>query len=307
MTVPNDSPPHDPPGPGEPTNGAADLVAIYEEGDVLDDGAAMPDRDRTRRRTPAGPADQQRLGASTKVKVGIGFAAALGAVTVGSVLLFRLMNRMKVEGVENIPVEHENVLYCINHSSLIDNFAFESVVYLPKVLFQPKYLPVNLADRKNFFGDPKSRRLKDRVLRLLGKHLFTHLRAYPVDRRRGDMEQVGEWVELLRQNIVVVFPEGTRSRSGEIGTGKPGVGRLIYEARPMVIPVRMMGMENVLGVGHMVPRMFQTVRVFIGKPLDLSDMLDAPLPVERSREIDFYRKLAERVVRAIKALGPQDS
>ena len=107
--------------------------------------------------------------------------------------------------------------------------------------------------------------------------------------------------------ILGIFPEGTRSRSGEIGTGKPGVGRLIYEARPMVIPVRMMGMENVLGVGHMVPRMFQTVRVFIGKPLDLSDMLDAPLPVERSREIDFYRKLAERVVRAIKALGPQDS
>ena len=249
--------------------------------------------------------DEARLGASRKVKVGIGFVAALGAVAVSSVVLFRLMNRMQVEGAENIPVEHENVLYCLNHSSLIDNFAFESVAYLPKVLFQPKYLPVNLADRKNFFGDPKSRRLKDRVLRLLGKYFFSHLRAYPVDRRRGDLEQVDEWVELLRQNIVVVFPEGTRSRSGSIGTGKPGVGKLIYDSRPMVIPVRMMGMENVLGVGRVIPRMFQTVQVYIGKPLDLSEMLGRPLPVERGAEIDLYRDVADRVVREIRALGPQ--
>ena len=66
----------------------------------------------------------------------------------------------EAEGLENIPDEHENVLYCLNHSSIIDNFAFESVAYLPKLLVRPEYLPVNLADRKNFFGDPKSRRLK---------------------------------------------------------------------------------------------------------------------------------------------------
>src|SRR5689334_14312824 len=102
------------------------------------------------------------IGAATTVKVGVGLAAALGAAAVGSFVLFRLMNRVEAEGLENIPEEHENVLYCINHSSLIDNFAFESIAYMPKIFFQPEYLPVNLADRKNFFGDPHSRRFKDR-------------------------------------------------------------------------------------------------------------------------------------------------
>ncbi|HQR36985.1 MAG TPA: lysophospholipid acyltransferase family protein [Blastocatellia bacterium] len=246
--------------------------------------------------------DDEHVGASAKVKLGLGFGVALGAVAVSSFVLFRLMNRMKAQGLENVPVENENVLYCINHNTLIDNFAFESVAYLPKVLFQPEYLPVNLADRKNFFGDPSSRRLKDRVLRVLGKHFFTHLRAYPVDRKRGDLDQVDEWAELLRQNIVVVYPEGTRSRTGEIGTGKPGVGKLIYDARPMVIPVRMIGMEKVLGIGRVVPNVFQTVRMVIGKPMDLSDLLERPVPEERSEEIAFYREISNRVIDAIKAL-----
>lgn len=244
----------------------------------------------------------ERVGASTTVKVGVGLGVALGAAAIGSFVLFRLMNRVEAEGLENVPAEHENVLYCINHSSLIDNFAFESIAYMPKIFFRPEYLPVNLADRKNFFGDPTSRRFKDRVLRLLGKHFFTHLRAYPVDRKRGDLGQVDEWAELLRQNIVVVFPEGTRSRSGEIGEGKPGVGKLIYDARPTVIPVRMGGMEKVLGVGRVVPRPFQTIRVRVGTPMDLSDLLDRPLPAEHKAEVGLYREIADRVVAAIRAL-----
>lgn len=244
----------------------------------------------------------EQVGAKLKTNVGLGFGVALSAVAVGSFVLFRLMNRVKAEGFENIPVENENVLYCLNHNSIIDNFAFESIAYLPRVLFQPEYLPINLADRKNFFGDPKSRKLKDRVLRILGKHFFSHLRAYPVDRNLGDLEQVGQWVELLKQNIVVVFPEGTRSRTGEMGAGRVGVGKLIYDARPIVIPVRMYGMENVLGVGAIIPRAFQTVRIVVGKPMDLSDLLDRPVPEARPQEKQFYREIANRVVEAIKRL-----
>jgi 1-acyl-sn-glycerol-3-phosphate acyltransferase len=251
-------------------------------------------------------AEEKPVGASTTVKVGLGLGVALGAVAVGSFVLFRMLNRMKAEGLENIPQDHENVLYCLNHNSIIDNFAFESIAYMPKIFFQPEYIPVNLADRKNFFGDPKSRRLKDRVLTLLGKHFFTHLRAYPVDRRRGNIEQVDKWVELLRHNIVVVFPEGTRSRTGEIGTGKAGVGKLIYTARPTVIPVRMAGMEKVLGVGRVIPRAFQTVSIVVGKPLDLSPYLDRPLPEARDEELDFYRDISAHVVEAIKDLKPSE-
>jgi 1-acyl-sn-glycerol-3-phosphate acyltransferase len=245
----------------------------------------------------------ERLGASAKVKVGVGLGIALAAGAIGSFVVFRLMNRIKAEGLENIPLGHSNVLYCLNHNSLLDTFAFESVACFPRVLLEPEYLPVNLADRNNFFGDPVSRRLKDRVLRLLGRHFFTHLRAYPVVRGEGDLDQVDAWAELLSDNVVIVFPEGTRSRTGEIGPGKAGVGKLIYVARPTVIPVRMWGMEKVLGVGRLVPRAFQTVHLKIGRALDMSDLLDRPLPRDRAGQLVLYRTISNRAVDAIRALA----
>lgn len=242
--------------------------------------------------------------AFSRVSGGLAFGLALGAAAVGSFVLFRLLNRTQVEGTENIPEHSENVLYCLNHNSILDNFAFESAVYLPKVLFRPEFLPIQLADRKNFFGDPGSRKLKDRILGVIGRHFLRHLRTFPVDRKSGDMAQVDGWIELLKQNIVVVFPEGTRSRTGEIGRGKAGVGKLIYKSRPTVIPVRMVGMSRVLGVGMTIPKAFQTVRVFIGKPLDMSTFIDAPLPEREADELALYRGIANHVVDAIKSIAP---
>ncbi|MCS7079804.1 MAG: 1-acyl-sn-glycerol-3-phosphate acyltransferase [Chloracidobacterium sp.] len=246
------------------------------------------------------------------LKAGAGVGIALGIATVGSLLLFRLLNRLKVEGLENIPDSHENVLYCPNHSSLLDNFALGVGLYIPRMLFRPEYMPINLADRKNFFGDPSSRRFKDRVLRVLGEYFFKNLRTFPVDRRGVGLEQVDQWVEMLRHNIVIVFPEGTRSRTGEIGRGRAGVGKLIYDARPTVIPVRLIGTDEVLGVGKLIPSIFRTVRIIIGKPLDLSDLLNQPLPEDERARHDLYRAISSRVVDAIRALGngkplPMDS
>lgn len=234
---------------------------------------------------------------------GLAVAAAVTAAAAGSYVLFRMLNRTRVHGLENIPTQHHNVLYCLNHNSILDNFAFEAAAYIPKVLFQPKYLPISLADRKNFFGDPSSRRFKDRVLTMLGQHFFRHLRAYPVDRKSGDFGQVDRWIELLRENIVIVFPEGTRTRTGEIGPGKPGVGKMIYEARPVVIPVHMAGTGDVLGVGRRIPRIFRTVNVHIGAPMDLREFTDRPLPAGRKEQIALYAEITERVLAEIRRLG----
>lgn len=241
---------------------------------------------------------------TSKVKWGVGIGLALSAATVGGFLLFRMLNRMKVEGLENIPESHENVLYCPNHSSLLDNFALGVGLYIPRMFFNPEYIPINLADRKNFFGDPASRRFKDRVLRILGEYFFKNLRTFPVDRGKGGLEQVEQWVEMLKSNIVIVFPEGTRSRTGEIGRGKAGVGKMIYDARPTVVPIRLMGTDEVLGVGTLVPNVFRTVRIVIGKPIDLNELMPDPLPEDPKEQLDYYRGVANRVVEAIRNLTP---
>lgn len=238
------------------------------------------------------------------VMKGLGYTLALGGAAAGSFLLFRMLNKTTIRGLENIPTEHENVLYCLNHNSILDNFAFEVAAYLPKILLKPKYLPISLADRKNFFGDPKSRKFKDQVLRLLGRYFFDHLKAYPVDRQAKDLDQVDRWIELLKENIVIVFPEGTRTRTGEIGPGKPGVGKLIYDAHPTVIPVHMTGTGEVLGVGSKIPNVFKNIDITIGTPMDLSDLLAQPLPEDRKEQLSLYAEISDHVIEAIRLLGP---
>ncbi len=259
---------------------------------------------RPSRRKPLAPAVQSASKVWRKVVGGIGFSLAFGAATAGSILLFRMLNRTRVHGLRNIPSRHDNVLYCLNHNSILDNFAFEVAAYIPKILLRPRYLPISLADRKNFFGDPDSRKFKDQVLRLLGRHFFRHLKAHPVDRRSGDLEQVEQWIELLKENIVIVFPEGTRTRTGEIGPGKPGVGKLIYDARPTVIPVHMTGTGEILGVGMRIPYVFKTIEVFIGEPMDLQTLLRRPLPEERKDQLAFYAEISDAVLDVIRELNP---
>lgn len=271
--------------------------------DPPDSSPAAPEV-RTSGKRPLAPAVQSASKVWRKVVGGIGFSLAFGAATAGSILLFRMLNRTRVHGLRNIPSRHDNVLYCLNHNSILDNFAFEVAAYIPKILFRPRYLPISLADRKNFFGDPDSRKFKDQVLRLLGRHFFRHLKAHPVDRRSGDLEQVDQWIELLKENIVIVFPEGTRTRTGEIGPGKPGVGKLIHDARPTVIPVHMTGTGEVLGVGMRIPDVFKTIEVFIGEPMDLQALLARPLPQDRKEQLAFYAEISDAVLAVIRDLNP---
>ena len=237
----------------------------------------------------------------------VGFSVAFGTAVASSFMLFRVLNKMRVHGLENIPENSENLLYCLNHCSLLDNFAFEMAAYIPRLLIRRKYLPVSLADRRNFFGDPASRRLKDRVLTVMGRHFFRHLKAYPVDRKRGDMGQVDQWRELLKDNIVIVFPEGTRTRSGQVGRGKPGVGKLIREARPIVVPVYMSGTAEILGVGMRVPAVFRTVNVYIGKPMDVDELLGrfSWENADKAQLMRNYMGVSDAVMEEVRRLDPQ--
>lgn len=69
--------------------------------------------------------------------------------------------------------------------------------------------------------------------------------AWPVKRGTGDTEALDRcsWLLKHRQSLVL-FPEGTRSRSGEMQRYRLGVGLLAVENRVPVVPVRMQGVER---------------------------------------------------------------
>jgi long-chain acyl-CoA synthetase len=68
---------------------------------------------------------------------------------------------------------------------------------------------------------------------------------------------------------LLVFPEGTRSTTGQIAPFKPGIGLLARELGLPVVPIFMDGLFRVLPKGHTIPRP-APVRVVIGAPLRVS-------------------------------------
>jgi monolysocardiolipin acyltransferase len=84
-------------------------------------------------------------------------------------------------------------------------------------------------------------------------------------------------VERLREGQWVhIFPEGGRTRDPQglmTPAFKPGIGRLMAEAQPLVLPFYHHGMQGVLPVGALRPRRGKTVRVLFGEPFDAADEL----------------------------------
>ncbi len=97
---------------------------------------------------------------------------------------------------------------------------------------------------------------------------------------------------------VLIFPEATRSRSGEMQAFKAGLGLLAYETNTAVVPARIDGTYAVLPAGQMFPKPGR-VRVRFG----------TPMPMERYRlnangsKEELYRRIAQDVRERIAALA----
>lgn len=93
---------------------------------------------------------------------------------------------------------------------------------------------------------------------------------------------------LARGWSVLVFPEGTRTRSGDLGEFRPGVGLIAKRAGRQVLPARIIGTHAILPPGTRRPRR-GTVEVRFGEPLRVHDG-ESP------------REFVERLERAIRDL-----
>lgn len=163
-----------------------------------------------------------------------------------------LLNRFRIVGADNIPA-HGGVLIASNHIS-----GYETV-FLPWAILRRHPLQMVWAPAKEeLFAKP-----------LLGL-FFRSLGAFPVKRGR-DLHAGKSLLELLQTEKVMLFPEGTRHRDGTLGKGNRGVGKLIYDARPVVIPTALSGLNH-----WRFPRCCQRGSVVFGPPLDLSDLYALP-------------------------------
>jgi len=165
---------------------------------------------------------------------------------------FLLYLRMSRSGREHIPREGA-VIIAANHRSFLDPFVIGTLVGRP-VYFVAK-------------AELFKRRLPAWWLSSLG--------AFPVDRGNGDRDAMETARRILeRGDVVVIFPEGTRTRPGGLGRPKRGVGRLALETGAPIVPVALIGTEAVRRGWRIRPH---KVRIRCGQPLRFPQ-IDAPAP-----------------------------
>ena len=189
-------------------------------------------------------------------------------------LVFRILNKTKISGKDNIP-KKGGMLITVNHVSALDSWLIGHI-FFPRMAFFPA--------KAELFRNP----VLSPLLRGWG--------AFPVVRGRYNAGTMKRITELTKQNIVVIHPEGTRSRNGEIGKGSRGVGKIIYESNSLVIPVFIAGMENFLPVGAIFPTFFKSLSINIGKAIDFSRYK------KLEPSIETYTKIVDDLMEEIKKL-----
>lgn len=187
-------------------------------------------------------------------------------------VISRLFYRTTVIGRENVGDDPNTVLMS-NHQSMIDSFPVGLEAYFPRSLFKPYLIPWNPAASENFFKHP------------LLAWISSHFRCIPVRPGRRDLKALHRMIHVLPTGTMTLFPEGTRSRTGEVGRGRAGAGLLILATHPRVIPVAIDGMQDVLSVGKKVPRLWKRVYVKYGEPVDYSEFLNQPRTRETAQAI----------------------
>ena len=155
---------------------------------------------------------------------------------------FHLYFRLSRIGREHVP-ESGGVIFCSNHRSFLDPFVIGTIT------------------RRPIYYVAKRELFRYRIV----AWLLNSLGAFPVNRGAADQDMLATAKAILeRGDSVLMFAEGTRIRPGALGRPKRGVGRLALETGAPVVPVAVIGTENVRKGWRIRPH---KVRIRIGSPL----------------------------------------
>ena len=158
--------------------------------------------------------------------------------------LFILLAGFRRFGCRNIPRRGGCIIAC-SHQSFLD----------PVIIGFSSSRAVNYLARSSLF----KRGIFAALIRSYG--------AMELERDEADMKALKKCVERLRRGeIVLLFPEGTRTRTGEIGPLKPGVFLISSRAGVPVVPAAVEGSLKAWPRGRLLPRPAM-VRIAYGEPI----------------------------------------
>jgi len=175
-----------------------------------------------------------------------------------------LLFRLRVEGLENFPMEGKTIVYS-NHISLLDPIMIGCV--LPRQVF--------FMAKVELFKIP------------LLRTIIRHLGAFPVKRGSADLSAIKHSLQVLNEGKVFgIFPEGTRNKTGFLQSFSHGIASIAHKSRAKILPIAIVGQY----------RLFRPITVKIGKPLNFDDYFD------QKSNTELLEKMADEMEQALKSL-----
>jgi len=185
-------------------------------------------------------------------------------------VICRLYFRIEFRGAAGVPREGP-VIIAPNHASYLD----------PMWVSLPFRRRLRYMTWDRLFAVP-----------LLGP-LVRALGAFPVKPESGDRAALRHSLDHLRAGgAMMIFPEGGRTRTGDLMPFKPGVVRLALDAQAPILPVTIIGAFEAFSPFHRFPRPHKVIIIY-HSPLHLSPPSD-PAAVK-----EYMRQQADRLQRIV--------
>jgi 1-acyl-sn-glycerol-3-phosphate acyltransferase len=168
----------------------------------------------------------------------------------------RVYHRFRIIGRERLPLDRPFALVA-NHASHLDAVTLLSA--LPLLRIQKAYP----AAAKDYFFTSMPKIAFSAVV----------MNAMPFDRKENPRESLALCRELLETpgHVLIIFPEGTRSTSGELGAFKPGIGFLTAGTNIAVVPCFLEGAQRAWPKGAFIPRP-RKLTLKIGEAMTFADV-----------------------------------
>jgi 1-acyl-sn-glycerol-3-phosphate acyltransferase len=215
---------------------------------------------------------------------------------------YNLMNVYGIENVENSDPNRPLVL-AANHRSFFDMYTVSSVIFRRTRRPVKLFFPV----RAKFFYDNPLGWFVNLIMGWFSMYPPFFREAREASKREFDKYSMRRLVQLCTEpepNVIGFHPEGKRNLEGgpyDMLPAQPGIGKIIYAAKPQAIPV------FITGLGNDLPKQIlgnwsggEKVRIWFGEPLDLVSFY------EKSDRLRTHKEIADFLMVNIAELGEMD-
>jgi 1-acyl-sn-glycerol-3-phosphate acyltransferase len=196
--------------------------------------------------------------------------------------LYKFYFGWSVHNPERVPVKGP-VILASNHASFLD----------PPLVGAGLGRDINYLARDTLFRFP----VVGWVLR--------NVNSVPVDREGGGAAGLRAILDrLLDGGAIILFPEGTRTKTGKLQPARSGIGLTVIKSGAAVVPVRVFGTYEAFGRHMGLPVPGRHVAVKYGKPLLFEELRGEAKTCSKARLKQIYQEVADEIMREIGKLGP---